>query len=310
MRKAFISTLIRLAKKDKRIFLLTGDLGFSFLEEFRDEFPDRFFNMGVAEQNMIGVAAGIALSGKIVFVYSIVPFVTMRCFEQIRNDLCYHKLNVRIIGIGGGLAYGAAGFTHHAVEDIAIMRSLVNMTVIAPGDSKETEAAVEKSIEYKGPVYIRLGKGSETAIHSKLKFDIGRGILLNDGKDITIITSGSMLSTAKLVCEELNKKKISVRLISMPTIKPLDERIILKSAKNTEAIFTIEEHSLIGGLGSAIAEILAENRTKIYFKRIALPDTYLKETGSQDYLQRRLGLSVECIVKNILGEYKRHIRIS
>jgi len=150
MRKAFINTLIKEAEKDKRIFLLTGDLGFSVLEEFQKKFPDRFFDMGVAEQNMIGVAAGLALSGKIVFAYSIVPFVTMRCFEQIRNDLCYQNLNVRLIGIGGGVAYGTAGATHYALEDVSIMRSLVNMTVISPGDPKETEMAVRFSIKHKG----------------------------------------------------------------------------------------------------------------------------------------------------------------
>ena len=239
MRKAFIDTLIKLAEKDKRIFLLSGDLGFSVLEPFKEKFTDRFFNMGVAEQNMIGVAAGLALSGKIVFVYSIVPFVTMRCFEQIRNDLCFQNLNVRLVGVGGGVAYGTAGATHHALEDIAIMRSLVNMTVIAPGDPKETEMTINASLKHSGPIYIRLGKGNEPVVHTAQNFEIGKGIVLKKGKDVTIIACGSMLFTAQQIEKELEKNNLSVNLISMPTVKPLDKEIILKSAHQTKAIFTI-----------------------------------------------------------------------
>jgi len=300
MRIAFINTLIELAEKDKGIFLLTGDLGFSVLERFRDKFPDRFFDVGVAEQNMIGVAAGLALSGKIVFVYSIVPFVTMRCFEQIRNDLCFQNLNVRLVGIGGGVAYGSAGSTHYALEDVAIMRSLVNMTVICPADPLETELVVKSSLSHQGPIYIRLGKGNDPVVHSKLNFQIGRGIIVEDGGDITIIASGSMLLTAKQVSEALKKRNLSVRLVSMPTLKPLDNRIILKSARETKAIFTLEEHSVIGGLGSAVSDVLAESKHNVLFKKFAFPDRYNEVVGSQKYLLKKNGMSVQQITKNIL----------
>lgn len=300
MRKAFINALIDLANKDKRIFLLTGDLGFSFLEEFERKFPDRFINMGVAEQNMIGVSAGLALSGKIVFVYSIASFVTMRCFEQIRNDLCHQNLNVRIIGIGGGVAYGPAGMTHHSTEDIAIMRSLANMTVISPGDPIEAELAIKQTIRQKGPVYIRLSKGGESIIHSKGNFNIYKGTLLERGNLATIIVSGAMLLTAKKVSEELKRRDFPVRLISMPVIKPLDEKAVRDSARLTGAIFTIEEHGLTGGLGTAVAEILAETGFKGVYKKFALPDTYNAFIGSQKYLLEKNGLSADKIVIDIL----------
>jgi transketolase len=307
MRKAFMDTLVELARKDERIFLLTGDLGFSVLEEFRDNFPRRFFNMGVAEQNMIGVAAGLALSGKIVFVYSIIPFVTMRCFEQIRNDLCFQNLDVRLVGIGAGLTYGPAGATHHAVEDVAIMRSLVNMTVLSPGDPVETRMCVRGACYRKGPVYIRLGKGMNTPVHSgNVKFSIGKGIILREGRDLTLIASGSMLSIAAQVCENLAKRGLSVRFLRMPTIKPLDRRAIVDSAKKTKAVFTVEEHSEIGGIGSAAADALAESKSKALFRKFALKDIYRKTVGSRDYLLRKEGLSEEGITESILN-YTRKV---
>ena len=301
MRKTFINTLIELSDKDKRMFLLTGDLGFSILEEFKNRFPDRFFNMGVAEQNMMGVAAGLALSGKIVFVYSIIPFLTMRCFEQIRNDICFQNLNVRLVGIGAGLAYGPAGATHHALEDIAIMRSLANMTILSPGDPRETETSIRLAAYKSGPVYIRLGKSDARPVHShKVNFSIGKGILLEDGKDMTIIVSGSMLFVAKEVCENLKSKGLSIRLISMPTIKPLDKKMIMVSAARTKVMVTIEEHSEIGGLGTAVSEVLAESDSKTLFKRFALKDAHRKIVGSREYLLDMEGLSKDGLVKDLL----------
>ena len=304
MRQAFINTLIKLAKKDNRVFLLTGDLGFSVLENFREKFPKRFFNMGVAEQNMIGVAAGLALSGKIVFVYSIVPFLTMRCFEQIRNDLCYQNLNVKLVGTGGGLSYGSLGSTHHALCDIAIMRALPNMKVLAPGDPFEAERVAEIAAFSEGPAYIRLGKNNEPKVHLKsLSFDIGQGIVLRNGNDITIFATGNMLYSAKLVVDKLLVKNIDARLVSMPTIKPLDKNIILKAAKETKAIFTIEEHSLIGGLGSAVAEILsANNVNNIIFKGIGVNDEYPRVVGGQNYLRSCLKID-EASIYNQIKDY-------
>lgn len=306
MKQIFINTLIELAKKDKRIFLLTGDLGFSALEKFREKFPKRFFNMGVAEANMVGVAAGLALSGKIVFVYSIAPFITLRCLEQIRNDTCYQNLNVKLIGVGGGLCYGPAGGTHHAIEDISLMRVLPNMTTICPGDPFEAEMAIRLAVSHQGPMYLRLGKSGEPKVYLKTPhFEIGKGITVKRGNDIAIISTGNMLYTAKQVADRLTKNNISVRLISIHTIKPIDKEIILKTAKKTKTIFAIEEHSLIGGLGSAIAEVLSESNEKILFKRIALPDNFCKDIGSQEYLREKNGLSVAKITESILNNIKR-----
>lgn len=305
MKQAFINTLLELAEKDERIFLITGDLGFSILEEFAEKFPKRFFNMGVAEANTIGVAAGLALSGKTVFVYSIVPFITMRCFEQIRNDLCIQNLNVKLIGVGGGLCYGTAGPTHHSITDIAIMRALPNMIALSPGDSLETKESVKSAVSHQGPVYIRLGKSGKSKIHQEIfHFEIGKGITIKNGNDITIIATGNMLYNAKQVADKLINKGISCHLISMPTLKPIDKEIILKAAKKTKAIFTIEEHSLIGGLGSAAAEVLAESGDKVLFRRIALPDKFCRDVGNQDYLRIKNGLSVEKILDNILVTLK------
>ena len=306
MRKAFINALMKIAEKDKRIFLLTGDLGFSFLEDFKKRFPGRFFDVGVAEQNMIGIAAGLALTGKIVFAYSIVPFITMRCFEQIRNDLCFQDLNVKLIGIGGGVAYGTAGPTHHATEDVAVMRSLVNMTVITPGDPVESEMAFNYAMEHNGPVYIRLGKGNEPAVHSSKNIDISKGLVIDNGKDLTIIVSGSLLNAAKQVSLLLKKCGISVRLISMPMIKPLDDKAILESASKTKAIFTIEEHGIIGGLAEAVCSVLARSRKKVLFKAFALPDEYSKLVGSQAHILEKRGLSAGKITKEILKIWRKN----
>jgi len=283
MRTAFIKTLIELAE-DNNTYLLTNDLGFSVLEGFAEKFPDKFFNMGVAEANIIGVAAGLALSGKKVYVYSITPFITMRCFEQIRNDLCMQNLDVKVIGIGAGLCYGSSGPTHHSIIDIAIMRALPNMTVICPGDPKETEGAVRYAHSHKGPVYLRLGKAKEPDVHNK-PFD--KSITLREG-DVAVIATGNILATAKEVAERLN-----IGLISMPVIKPIDKEAILK----LKTIYTIEEHSLIGGLGSAVAEIIAGKN--ISFKMFGIKDRFTKEAGSQEYLREKNGLTTEQIIKEI-----------
>lgn len=301
MRQAFIDALTGLAKKNKDIFLLTGDLGFSVFEGFRDKFPGRFFDVGVAEQNMIGIAAGLALSGKVVFVYSIIPFATMRCFEHIRNDLCAQNLNVKIIGMGAGLHYGTAGTTHHALEDISIMRSLPNMTVISPSDPGETKNAVESAAGHEGPVYIRLSRccGPIGAVRGQ-DFCIGKGVLIEEGSDAVIIATGSILYNAKGAVEILRRKGIHARLINIHTIKPIDKDIILKAAKETGALFTVEEHSVIGGLGSAVAEILAESGCKARLKRLALPDEFIKEVGSGKYLREKNNLTEDGIVRAVL----------
>ena len=308
MRIAFVNTFIEQAKKNKDIMLLTADLGFSVFEKLMKEHPKQYLNVGIAEQHMAGMAAGMAMEGKMPFIYSIVPFAVMRNFEQIRNDICYQNQNVKIVGVGAGFSYGPYGHTHHGLEDIGILRTLPNMTILAPGDPVEVKLATEAMIQHVGPVYLRLGKAGEPILHKKApKFEIGKGILIKDGKDITIISNSTLLYRAHEVVETLTTKGLSIRFVSMPTVKPLDTQIIKESAKKTKGIFVIEEHSLIGGLGSAVAEFCAESSLNILFKRIAVPDRFTKVMGLQEFMRDANELTLEKIDKTItlmLHEHK------
>jgi transketolase len=303
MRSAFMRTLVELAEKDDRINLLVGDLGFGVVEPFAEKFPSRFVNAGVAEQDMTGIAAGLALCGKIVFTYSIANFPTLRCFEQIRNDVCYHNANVKVVSVGGGLAYGALGVTHHATEDIAVMRTLPNMTVVAPGDAFEAELATRALVAQQGPAYLRLGRSGEPRVHwDGLDFQLGKSVRLTEGSDITLIATGTMLYTAVQVAERLSQDGIQARVLSMHTVKPLDAEAVHAAACETGAIVTIEEHSILGGLGSAVAEILAEHpEFRVPFKRLGLPPTFTSLVGSQDYLKEAYSLTVGGILNSLAG---------
>ena len=301
MRTAFIEALFEIARQDKRIVLIVGDLGFGVVTPFMEHLPDQFVNAGVAEQNMTGMAAGMALSGKIVFTYSIANFPVLRCLEQIRNDVCYHNANVRIVPVGGGMAYGALGPSHHATEDIAIMRALPNMMVVAPGDPMEARLATRALIDYRGPAYLRLGRAGEPDVHStEPPFELGRAITVRSGNDISLITTGSMLYDAVKVAEGLAGQGIQARVLSMHTVKPLDTEAVLAAAGETSAIFTIEEHSITGGLGSAVAETLMEaGQRPRYFKRIGLNDRFSSIVGDQDYLRAQYGLDVGGITHTV-----------
>jgi transketolase len=297
MRNAFLDTLFELARDDDRIVLITGDLGFGVVTRFMEQLPRQFVNAGVAEQNMTGLAAGMALSGKIVFTYSIANFPTLRCLEQIRNDLCYHRANVTVVSIGGGFAYGAMGATHHATEDLGIMRTLPEMVVVAPADPVETRHGTRAIVERGGPCYLRLGKAGERVVHQgPIAFELGRAIQVRDGRDVTLISAGALLHTALRVAERLAEEGQEARVLSMHTIKPLDEDAVLKAARETHAIATLEEHSVIGGLGSAVAEVLAEAGAGTPFKRIGLPSSFSPHIGGQEYLLGRHGLTDEAIV--------------
>ena len=266
MRTAFIETLTQLAKKDDTVFLITPDMGYSVLEKFRDEFPNQFLNSGIAEQNTISVAAGLASSGYTVFVYSKIPFVTMRCFEQVRLDLAYNNTNVKLVGIGAGLTYGSLGASHHAIEDIAIMRSIPNMTVLCPGDPIETRELVKRSYEKNGPVYIRLGKNGEANIHdANTRIEIGKSIEITQGTDFALITTSNTLELGKQWTDEWKNENLSVSLISMPSIKPFDNSKINELLSKQIPILTLEEHNVIGGLGSAVAEIIATSEKSVPF---------------------------------------------
>ncbi|HEV2397949.1 MAG TPA: transketolase C-terminal domain-containing protein [Candidatus Sulfotelmatobacter sp.] len=302
MRTAFLNELFELAKQDPRIVFVTGDLGFSVVENFMQELPRQFLNAGVAEQNMTGMAAGMAMSGKIVFTYSIANFPTLRCLEHIRNDVCYHQANVKIVSVGGGFAYGSMGATHHATEDLGVMRMLPGITVIAPGDPKEARCATRAVVEYVGPCYLRLGKAGEPEVHKgNIDFEIGKAVLFRDGLDLTLISTGGLLQTAAKVADALARLGISARVLSMHTLKPLDTDAVLAAATETGALLTLEEHSITGGLGSAVAEVLAENDSShVLFHRIGLPPNFSPYLGTQDYMQRLHGLDVDSIVESVL----------
>lgn len=301
MRTAFIETLNELADSDPRVCLIVGDLGYSVIEEFAQKHPDQFVNAGVAEQNMIGLAVGMALSGKVVFTYSIGNFGTLRCLEQIRNDVCYHWANVKVVAVGGGLAYGNLGVTHHASEDVAILRALPNMTVVAPGDPMEARLATRAVVALDGPCYLRLGKAGEPVVHFKEPaFELGRAIELRSGSDLTLIASGGMLATADKIAAQLAEKGIGVRLLSMHTIKPLDREAVIRAATETRFVFTLEEHSVEGGLGGAVAEVLAElEGAHAPLKRIGLRPQFNAVVGDQKYLKSLHGLDEEGVMKTI-----------
>ncbi len=301
MRTAFFRTLLELAEHDERINLIVGDLGFGVVEPFAERFLKRFLNVGVAEQNMTGIAAGMALSGKVVFTYSIANFPTLRCLEQIRNDVCYHNANVKIVAIGGGFAYGSLGMSHHATEDLAIMRALPGMVVVAPGDPVEVVDATRAIAAHAGPCYLRLGRVGEPTVHrSGVSFRLGTAITVRAGNDLTLISTGGLLHTAVQVAEQLAEQGVETRLLSMHTVKPLDIDAVRAAAWETRAIVTLEEHSVIGGLGSAVAEVLAESRgSRVSFKRLGIPAVFSSHVGDQQYLRAAFGLSEEEILKSL-----------
>ena len=301
MRKVFNKTLVECAEKDPRIHLVLADIGYGEIEPFARRFPDRYMNCGVMEQNVTGVACGIAMEGNIAITYSIANFPTLRCLEQIRNDVCYHNANVKIVIIGGGVSYGPLGISHHSTEDIAIMRALPNMVVLVPGDKLEAEAATRAMLEYDGPVYYRCGYVGESDIHhGPIDFKIGKAIEVEPGDDCTVIFSGPLGFEAQKAVLAMREKGIHARLLSMHTIKPIDREAIVRAAKETGRILTIEEHNLSGGLGSAVAEVLAdEGCLNIRFKRMALPDVFVHEVGSQQWLRERYGLGLEDMKREI-----------
>ena len=311
MRDTFVRTLVELAKEDKNIELLTGDLGFGVLKPFWETVPDQFTDAGIAEQNMTTVAAGMALEGKTVFTYSIGNFPTLRCLEQIRNDCTYHKANVKIVCVGGGLVYGSLGMSHHATEDLAVMRALPDMVVMAPGDPAEAEAATRAIAAYPGTCYLRLGRGGERRIHESITdYQIGRALQIRDSrqegrKNITVFSSGAILDEVCDACRSLEQKDVGILQYSFPTVKPIDREAVIKCAKDTDAVFTVEEHNITGGFGSAVAEVMAEVACGTPLYRIGLNDEYCTKVGSQQYLRNEYGLSAEKIAEYILDKMNR-----
>jgi transketolase len=300
MRDAFIAELHALAAEDARVLLLSGDIGFKVFDRFCEAFPERFLNLGIAEQNMIGMAAGLSMSGKRPFVYTIIPFLTMRPFEQIRVDLCMHEQPVRLVGVGGGLAYDILGPTHHAVEDIGILRALPNMTVLVPSDPIQARQATRAAHALPGPAYVRLGKNGEPVLPgSDEPFAIGRALVRRKGGDATVIACGPIVKMALDAAELLQDAGVSCRVVDMHTVKPLDRDAVLAAARETGAIVTLEEHNVIGGLGSAVAEALAEGGHAVPFRRIGIPDVFTYEVGSQRHLLAHHSITAQAVADTL-----------
>ena len=302
MRKAFNEELLKAARQDKRIHMILADIGYGEIEPFANEFPERFINCGVAEQNMTGVACGVALAGNIAITYSIANFPTLRCLEHVRNDDCYHNANVKKVIIGGGMAYGPLGVSHHSTEDLAIMRALPNLKVIAPCDIYEARSAVHAMLAYDGPVYYRCGYKGEKNLHAgPVNFEIGKALKLREGKDAAIIFTGTIGINALRAADELEKQGYSIKLISMHTVKPIDVAAVLDAAE-TGCVVTLEEHNICGGMGGAVAEALMDNGAgNIRFKRMAIPDVNVCKIGSEEWLRDQYGLGVKDIVDTVKG---------
>ncbi|HRC80500.1 MAG TPA: transketolase family protein [Sedimentibacter sp.] len=292
-REAYGEALKKLAASNPDIVVLDADLsGSTKTSEFKKVSPERFFNVGIAEQNLIGTAAGLALAGKIPFASSFAMFAAGRAFEIIRNTVAYPALNVKIAATHAGLSVGEDGGSHQAIEDISLMRSIPNMTVISPADSREAEQAVLKAAEYVGPVYIRLGRMAVDDVYDdSYVFELGKGVLLREGKDVTIIATGLMVQEALKAHDMLKEDGIDARLINIHTIKPIDTEIIIKAARETGAIVTAEEHSNIGGLGSAVLEVLSD-QCPVPVKRVGIRDTF-GESGKPKDLLKKYGLTAE-----------------
>ncbi len=302
MRDAAIKRLSDIAVQNPKVMLVTGDLGFGVLTTFAQNFPRQYINAGVAEQNMTAMACGLALEGRCVFTYSIANFPTLRCLEQIRNDVCYHDANVKIIAIGGGFSYGQLGMSHHATEDIAILRALPNITVVVPSDEWSAAGAIAALASTPGPAYLRLDKSSSrVGERAGETFVLGKIRQLRDGDDIALFATGGIVGEALQAADLLAAQGIGATVIDVHTIKPLDKDGIVAVARRTRAVVTIEEHNVIGGLGGAVAETLLEAGVSgISFRRIGLQDQYSSVVGDQGYLRRVYHLDAPAIVASVI----------
>ena len=299
IRDAFFDELYNIAKNDPRVILLVADMGAFSLVKFKNDFPDQFINVGIAEQNMVSVAAGLALAGRKVFIYTIIPFITQRCYEQIKIDLCSMNLPVTILGVGPGLTYGNDGPTHHGTQDIAIMRALPEITILNP--SSAIMAAASMNIGYKnsGPTYIRIDKGKIPEIYNQ-NSDFSDGLAeLKNGGELTVIATGIMVHQALKTAQELNNQSISTGVVDLYRIKPLNKEKLSRIIDNSKRLVTLEENSIIGGIGSAISEFLTDNGKTIPLKRIALPDQHCFESGDRESLLAFYNLDTNGIMKTV-----------
>jgi transketolase len=300
MRDAFINALTKVAENDRNVVLLTGDLGFGVFENFEARFPGQYFNVGIAEQNMMGLASGLSLEGKKVVAYSIGNFASLRCLEQIRNDVCYHDANVTIVASGGGFSYGPLGMSHHTTEDLAILRSLPNISVVAPCTAKEAGESIEVMVERGGVNYLRLDKTAADDAGPASPFSIGKSIRHKEGTDITLIAIGGILNEVKVAAAELTKVGIDARVVGMHSIKPIDIAEIIDATTNTGGLVTVEEHNKDGGLGSAVCEVCMDRGAfPKRFLRIGLDNIYSSIVGSPDYMRSKYGMDSDAIVAKV-----------
>lgn len=298
MRGRCLNLVHKLAKADERIVFLGSDLGFGTLKQFREELPERFIMEGINEAHAIGMAAGLAFDGRIVYVNTIATFLTRRCYEQVALDLCLHNTKVRLIGNGGGMVYAPLGSTHLAIEDIAIMRALPNMAIVAVADAEEMERLMPQTVDWPGPLYIRLAKGYDPIVSDPaIPFVLGKGMEIQRGKDVLLVATGVTLGPAKEAAKQLAEAGIACGILHMHTVKPFDTELFLDMAQGVKAVISVEEHTILGGLGSAVAEVLAETpfARQPRFKRLGIPDVFPDKYGTQNQLMGRYGIDTAAI---------------
>lgn len=301
MRTAYLNTLHELASKDERIVSMLADNGLIVYDSFRRDFLDRYFNFGISEANMVAAAAGMASCGKIPFCYTISAFLAYRSYEFIRNDVCFQNQNVKIVGIGSGVAYSTLGPSHHTTEDIGLLRGLPNLTLFSPGSPLDVKKIINAAYEIQGPVYIRLGTNNENEIYkSDYNFKVGKAEIVRDGTDITVIVTGRIIAEVLKMAEKLEKQGIRVRVVNVHTLKPFDKGAVIQAAEETRAVYTVEEHGIYGGLGSIVAEVLAENGVGTKFYRIGLNDCFAKGYGTYEGVLKANHLDADALYERIL----------
>jgi len=309
VRNAFAEEMTRVAATDKRVVVLSGDIGNKLFDKLKAVDDKRFYNCGIAEANMMGVAAGMAMSGLRPFVYTITPFTTTRCFEQIRVDVCYHHAPVVIVGTGSGLSYSELGPTHHSLEDMAILRTLPGMRVVAPCDAAELRQVLHETLKDDSPTYIRIGKKGEADIHpSKPELRLGKVLIIRPGSDIALLCAGNMMAETLKAADLLAANGVSAEVVSFHTVKPLDVDYLQEATKRFKLIATVEEHSRIGGFGSAVAEWRMSHHHKIDQISFGTDDVFMHEVGSQAYARNKFGLTAEKMAETTLATYRGYIR--
>ena len=303
MRDAFTRALMREAAKDPKLTLVTGDLGFGVLKPFWETYPDQFVNAGIAEQGMTGLAAGLAMTGRTVLTYSIGNFPTLRCIEQIRNDCAYHSANVKVVCVGGGFVYGSLGMSHHATEDMAILRALPGVTVFTPGDPHEVEAIVPVMLNTPGTCYLRLGRGGEPYLHEGPieNYIAPKALTLREGKDVALLSAGGILTQTVGAAKLLEEQGVSAEVVSFPCLKPIDREKLVELSQRFKHIVTVEEHSIVGGFGSAVCEVIAEEGANCRVHRIGMEDVYSTIVGTQDYLRGEYQMDAKAICQRTIG---------